>query len=303
MLSKADTHVHTYYSGTTHYKALRFPESVTSPEEQVDAARRNGMSVVCITDHDSTMGGFKALEYGRRFDDIDVVVGEEIMTSDGEVIGLWLNEQIEPGMTAEETIDEIRSQGGIVIAPHPFSFYVNCLKHRIFNLDIDGIEVINGGHVDPWTNNYAMGCYKSNAKRWAQIGASDAHSTRTAGFTWTEFSGQGEDDLRKAILEKTTVACGHPSPVFTQTQWSIEVVQGGQKMIWDSIFGRLKDDPENPLVVKTKNLARSSKALALVGGFVYCCPPVPFIATWLSTNWLKKKATDLRRLLRRTYDY
>ena len=46
MLSKADTHVHTYYSGTTHYKALRFPESVTSPEEQVDAARRNGMSVV-----------------------------------------------------------------------------------------------------------------------------------------------------------------------------------------------------------------------------------------------------------------
>ncbi|MBO7352155.1 MAG: PHP domain-containing protein, partial [Candidatus Methanomethylophilaceae archaeon] len=77
MMSKADTHVHTFYSGTTGYGPLRFPESISSPEEQVDNARKNGLSVVCITDHSEVKGAFKAAEYGKRFDDIDVVVGDE----------------------------------------------------------------------------------------------------------------------------------------------------------------------------------------------------------------------------------
>ena len=96
MISKADTHVHTYYSGTTNYKILRFPESVASPETQVDCARKHGMSVVCITDHSEIKGAFRAERYGRGLKDIDVVVGEEVMTSDGEIIGLWLNEFIRP---------------------------------------------------------------------------------------------------------------------------------------------------------------------------------------------------------------
>ena len=303
MMSKADTHVHTFYSGTTNLKVLRFPESTTSPEEQVDAARRNGMNVVCITDHDEIAASFRAQKYAKQFNDIDVVAGEEIKTADGEIIGLWLNEKIEPGLSAEETIDIIRSQGGITIAPHPFSFYVSCLKYRIFDLDLDAIETINGGHVDEWTNNMAAGCWKNNTKRWAQIGASDAHSVRTAGYTWTEFPGQGEDDLRKAILEKTTIACGRPAPVFSQVQWSLEVVTQGQKMILQKMFGCLDEDDDNPLVQKTINLSLSKKLVALAGGFVYCCPPTPFIATWLSTNWLKKKSVELRDQLRKTFDY
>ena len=88
MMSKADTHVHTFYSGTTGYGPLRFPESITSPEQQVDNARKNGMSVVCITDHSEIKGALKAAEYGKRFDDIDVVVGDEIMTADGEIMAV-----------------------------------------------------------------------------------------------------------------------------------------------------------------------------------------------------------------------
>ena len=303
MISKADTHVHTFYSGTTNYKVLRFPESVASPETQVDCARKHGMSVVCITDHSEIKGAFRAEKYARTLKDIDVVVGDEIMTADGEVIGLWLNEFIKPEMSAEETIDEIRSQGGIAIAPHPFSFYVRCLRHKINELDLDGIETINGGHVDGWTNNMAMGCFRDNPGRWAEIGASDAHSVYTMGYTWTEFPGEGEDDLRKAILSRTTKACGRPAPVFTQSQWSLQVVTDGMKMIIDRWLGKLDPDDDNPLVQKTLSLPPAKQAAALIGGGIYCTPPIPFLASWLATTWLKKQTTMLKNQLRKTFNY
>ncbi|MDD4185361.1 MAG: PHP-associated domain-containing protein, partial [Candidatus Methanomethylophilaceae archaeon] len=235
MRSKADTHVHTYFSGTTRYKALKFPESVTTPKEQVDRAIRNGYSVICITDHNTIKGGVNAKKYGSSLDSIDVVVGEEIDSREGEIIGLWLNEEIPRGLSIEETLDLIRSQGGVAIAPHPFSFYVHCLGERIFDLDIDGIEVLNGGHPDGYTNSRAQMVCEDNPGRWAEISASDAHSTYTAGYAWTEFEGSGEDDLRKAILSRSTVPVGRPAPVFTQVQWSIEVVSKARKMIGKSL--------------------------------------------------------------------
>ena len=93
-MGKADTHVHTEYSGIARLGALKFPESVTTPEQQVDRARKNGMDVLCITDHDEIIGAFKAREYAKQFDDIEVVVGEEVTTADGEIIGLFLNERV-----------------------------------------------------------------------------------------------------------------------------------------------------------------------------------------------------------------
>ena len=155
MNSKVDTHVHTYFSGVSNYKALRFPESITKPEKQVDCARKNGMNVLCITDHDAIKGAFEAKRYAEKFDDIDVVIGEEVTTADGEVLAYWLNELVPPGLSIEETLDIIHDQGGVAVAPHPYSFYIACLQDRILDLDLEGIEVINGGHPDPWTNSTA----------------------------------------------------------------------------------------------------------------------------------------------------
>ena len=303
MISKADTHVHTYYSGTTNYGILRFPESVASPETQVDCARKHGMSVVCITDHSEIKGAFRAEKYGRTLKDIDVVVGEEVMTSDGEIIGLSLNEFIRPNMTAEETIDEIRSQGGVAIAPHPFGFYVRCVGHKVTELDLDGIETINGGHVDGWTNNMAAGCFKSNSGKWAEIGASDAHSTYTMGYTWTDFPGEGEDDLRKAILSKTTKACGRPAPVITQSLWSLQVVVDGMRMIVDRWRGRLDPEDDSPLVQKTLKLSPSKQMAALIGGAIYCTPPIPFIGAWAATTWINRQVKQMKSDMGESYGY
>lgn len=290
MRSKADTHVHTYFSGTTRYKALKFPESVTTPKEQVDRAIRNGYSVICITDHNTIKGGLGAKKYGSQLDSIDVVVGEEIDSCEGEIIGLWLNEEIPSGLPIEETLDLIRSQGGVAIAPHPFSFYVHCLGDRIFDLDIDGVEVLNGGHPDGYTNSRAQMVCEDNPGRWAEISASDAHSAYTAGYAWTEFEGSGEDDLRKAILSKTTVPAGRTSPVFTQVQWSIEVVSRARKMIGKSLVNRLPEDPDNPIVTKIHSISSGKKIAGFVGGLIYITPPFPFIGTMLSTTWLKRRA-------------
>ena len=302
MMSKADTHVHTFYSGTTGYGPLRFPESITSPEEQVDNARKNGMSVVCITDHSEIKGAFKAAEYGKRFDDIDVVVGDEIMTADGEIIGLWLNDFIKPEMTAEETMDEIRSQGGIAIAPHPFSFYVRCLRDKVFELDLDGIETINGGHPDPWTNSTAQKVWEDNPGKWAQISGSDAHSPITSNYNWTEFPGQGAEDFRKAILNRTTVACGVPAPEFTQVQWSLQVVTQGQLYILKAMAGKLDPEDPNPLAQKAMKISTPKKIAGLIGGAIYCTPPGPFIGEFLATHWLKKQAKMLQAKYEEDHD-
>lgn len=293
MNMRADTHVHTCFSGISDYKILRFPESVTRPEKQVECARRNGMNIVCITDHDSIKGAIIAKEYAKMYDDIDVIIGEEITSTDGEVLAYWLNEYIPPGLSIEETIDLIHEQGGIAVAPHPYSFYVACLKDRILDLNLEGIEVINGGHVDDFTNKKAQMVFEKHPGKWSPFSGSDAHSTYTAGYNWTEFEGSGENSFYEAIKNKKTIACGVPAPAFCQLQWSIEVVLGGQKLLWKALRKRLQSDSDNPLITKIMTISDIKKIAGLIGGFMYIIPPIPFIGEYLATTWLRKKSYKL----------
>ena len=151
-MGKADTHVHTFYSGFNTLGLMSFPESVIPPERQVDDARRRGLNVLCITDHNEVAGGFRAQEYAKQFDDIEVVVGDEVMCDEGEVIGLWLTEKPKKYLSPEEAVDIIHEQGGLAIAPHPFSVHVDGLQERILDLPLEGIEVMNGGHPDIYSN-------------------------------------------------------------------------------------------------------------------------------------------------------
>lgn len=293
MRQKADTHVHTLYSGIGSYGALKFPESVTRPEEMVDHARTKGLNVLCITDHDSIGGALVAQEYAKRFDDIEVVVGEEVSTADGEIIGLWLTEEIPPGLSVEETIDRIRSQGGITIAPHPFSFHVPALGDKVFELDLDGIETLNGGHIDKYSNKMAQEVHNKYSGRWAEIGSSDGHSTSTVGYSWTEFEGEGAEGLRQAILEKRTIPCGKPVPIDKGMLWSMEVVLSAGWMIFKSLFGRLKPDPTNPLVGRIERIDPAKKLVAVLGASIYILPPFPFVARIAANRRLNSRASIL----------
>jgi predicted metal-dependent phosphoesterase TrpH len=290
---KADLHVHTKYSGVGRLGKLRFPESIDRPEDMVDAARANGMNILCITDHNSIDGAVIAKNYASRFDDIEVVIGEEVSTSDGEIIGLWLTECIPPMLSAEETAKRIREQGGIIIAPHPFSFHVPALGEKVLDLDIDGIEVLNGGHIDKYSNRMAYEVSKKYPGRWAEIGSSDAHSVPTFGCAWTEFDGDDPNDLRTAILEKRTVPCGKPVPVDKAVIWSMKVVLKGMGLIIRSLLGRLRPDPTDPLVTTVLKVPKQKRIVGILGAMIYLFPPIPYLACIASNRWLNRRANKL----------
>ena len=293
-MGRADTHLHTEYSGFNKLGIIRFPESTTMPEKQVDRMRELGMNVMAITDHDETAGAFIAQKYAKaNYDDIEVIVGEEVTTADGEIIGLFLTEKVPDMLSVEETIDIIRSQGGLVIAPHPFGMHAPGLQERILDLDIDGFETINGGHPDAYANMFARIVMDRYPGRWAETSGSDAHSVYTSGYNWTEFSGNSADDYRRAILNKSTVAVGKPAPVFGQVQWSVDVVLGGQRLMYKSLFGKLKNVPHDHLIEKINSITDLKKATGIFAGMLYVVPPLSFVATILSTSYLKKSAGDM----------
>jgi predicted metal-dependent phosphoesterase TrpH len=129
-----DLHMHTDHS----------PDCATPVGTLLDTAKRVGLGAIAITDHNEISG---ALEARARADGIRVIVAEEVKTADqGEVIGLFIEEKIPRGMTLQETIAEIRRQGGLVYVPHPFDrmHAVPDYEHLLDVVeDIDAIEVFN----------------------------------------------------------------------------------------------------------------------------------------------------------------
>ena len=294
-MGKADTHVHCDYSGFNRLGILKFPESVISPETQVDDARRRGINVLAITDHNETAGGFIAQKYAKKFDDIEVIVGDEVMTNQGEVIGLWLTETPKKFMSPEETVDVIHEQGGLAIAPHPFSVHVDGMQEKIFELPIEGFETINGGHPDKYSNWFADRIMKAHPGKWAALSGSDAHSLYTAGYNWTEFPGTTAEEFRQAILHKKTVPMGGPATVLGQVQWSMEVVKGGQELAREALRRELEPVPGNRLIEKILSNSDIKNALSIYGGYAYRFPYVPVLATLLSVTYLDIHARRARR--------
>jgi predicted metal-dependent phosphoesterase TrpH len=284
----ADVHVHTKYSGLARLAFLRFPESVSEPRDVVKAAKQSGLSVLCVTDHNSIRGGVLAQKAAPEFPGVDVIVGEEVSTTEGEVIGLFLNEEIPRGLNAAECVDRIRDQGGLVVAPHPFSRHVPALGLRVDSLDLDALEVFNAGHVDGIANSKAAEYAQSG--RWAQVGGSDSHSLQTIGCAYTVFPGTTSEDFRKAVIAKTTRAEGDRMPMNQVIAWSIGVVWAADRLILKSLVGGLNNIPEDdPVPNSVKRVGTSRKLLALFGSMVYFLPPVPFLVEIVGERVIIKK--------------
>jgi predicted metal-dependent phosphoesterase TrpH len=128
-------HSHTCYSG----------DAVTTLDELAERIESAGLDVICITDHHAVRGALAAIERGVG---CRVVVGEEVKTRAGEVIGLFLSERVPHGLPPEETIARIRAQGGVVYVPHPFDPVRHALREPVLRRlcadgSIDALEVLN----------------------------------------------------------------------------------------------------------------------------------------------------------------
>ncbi len=222
-LIDVDLHMHTDHSH----------DCATPVEVLLATARAQGLGAIAVTDHNEISGALEARRQAAALDParpsaapVKVIVGEEVKTAEeGEVIGLFIEEKIPRGMTLEQTVAEIKRQGGVVYVPHPFDRmhsvpdYEHLLK--IVN-DVDAIEVFNP--------RVAIGAFNDEAARFAtkyRIAAgagSDSHVAQGLGsvrIRMRDFDGPAEfrQSLREAeIITRPTSLLYVQALKFLQTR-------------------------------------------------------------------------------------
>ena len=174
IMVRVDLHVHTYHSS----------DSLSQPAEILRCMDRNGVDVVAITDHNAIAGAYEVAALAPE----RVIIGEEIRTSQGEIIGLFLSEWIAPGQSPRETVAAIRAQGGLVYVPHPLDRIRGSTLKRDALLSvirwIDALEVYNARVHWPRPNTRAREIAVAN--HLAMGAGSDAHRPEDIGLATVE---------------------------------------------------------------------------------------------------------------------
>lgn len=216
---KADIHIHTIFS-----------DGLMSPEVLVEfVIHHTDLDVIAVTDHDTIAGARIAAAYATYFRDafrpLDVIIGTEVTSADGDILALFVEEDLPAGKTAAETVDLIHAQGGLAIAAHPFSHAPFLLRmdgmkgvqRLIESVPFDGVEVRNATPTELFSNVIATWQNRRRARR-AETGGSDTHYLPTVGKSFTQFQGKSAEDLKQAIQSGQTRAGGHIYSPFLITR-------------------------------------------------------------------------------------
>lgn len=198
---KVDLHLHTRYSA----------DGFILPEGLIARCLEVGLDAIAVTDH-NTIEGALATKAKAPF---PVIIGEEVLSAQGEIIGLFLEKPVPKGLPVLETVARIREQGGLVVIPHPFD---RLWRHRLLRKSLESIlpqidilEVFNARTVFP------SDC--ARARRFAEehglpMGAgSDAHLLRELGYTYVEMPPfDGPKEFMAALKQSRVV--GRPSGLW-----------------------------------------------------------------------------------------
>jgi predicted metal-dependent phosphoesterase TrpH len=204
--SRADIHMHT-----------NLGDGWASPARLVEEATRRGLPLIAITDHDHVEGAKRVQDLiYQQNSSLQMITGVEVSTRHGHLLGLFVMKAPKAMRAVEESIEDIKEQGGLVIVPHPLGKLVPSLSRaKIDELlekgyEIDGIEMYN-----PSPANASMRPVVRDAnQQWglAETGGSDAHFWQHIGSGYTLFPGSSSDDLRRAIIERSVRSGGQESP-------------------------------------------------------------------------------------------
>lgn len=196
---KADLHIHTEYSF----------DCGMSLQTIIDRCLKVGINCVAIADHGTIAGGLKMKEIAP----FKVIVGEEVLTPIGEIMGLFLAEEVPSGIPAEEAIARIKEQKGLVCLPHPFD-YMRGINQKCQSLDdlaseLDVVEVFNARALP-------LPFAETKARRFAEkhgllcSAGSDAHTPREVGRAHVEMPEFDDSEGFRNALAQGTIN-GHRS--------------------------------------------------------------------------------------------
>jgi predicted metal-dependent phosphoesterase TrpH len=164
---------------------------------------KTDLSVIAITDHNTVEGALFAQSLAEMYD-FEVVVGTEVSSSEGHILGLYVTEDVKPGMSPAETIAAIEAQGGIAVIAHPFSnkgvfgpLGRNLFAEAVNDGAFRALEVYNSLPFLAWANGVAAKLAGGNGI--ALTGGSDAHVLEAVGKGYTLFRGNTAEELRGCI--------------------------------------------------------------------------------------------------------
>ena len=172
-MARVDLHLHTEYS----------PDSISRLAAVARRAQRAGLTHLSVTDHNTIAGALRL----KELQGLPVIVGEEIMTARGELIGLFLSTPVPPGLSPRQTAELIHQQGGLVYVPHPMDPFRHGLREeglRELADAIDVIEVFNARCVRASSN--VIAAQVAEGLPAARAAASDAHTLWEIGRSFTE---------------------------------------------------------------------------------------------------------------------
>ena len=218
-LAFADFHVHT--------RASR--DSLMSEDRFIRLALERGLTHVAVTNHDNVEGAIAVRDRVAALGEeerLHIILGEEVSSADGEIIGIFLTETIPPGLRADETADAIRAQGGLVSIPHPYDPFrrSHIAEEALLRLadagKIDAIEVFNSRVTFARHNQRAAD--PAATYGIPGIACSDAHSGREVAMSFNalpDFS--TADELRAALRENEWHGSRSTKLIHLTTRWAL----------------------------------------------------------------------------------
>jgi hypothetical protein len=190
-------------------------DSLSKPADLVRLAAERGLTHLAITDHERIDGALAARELAPP--ELTIIVGEEIRSADGDLLGLFLEQTVAPGLSAAETIAAIHEQGGLAGLPHPFDRFRNSglageREAALTELagQLDFVEAYNARVPFHEANERAADFARRHGL--PGVASTDAHSLLEVAVACTIVPGplQTPDQLRSALAHATLLT-GHAS--------------------------------------------------------------------------------------------
>lgn len=207
---KVELHCHTYYSS----------DSMMLPRQILQACARRGIERVAITDHNAINGALEA----HALDPERVIIGEEILTTEGEILGYFIKEEIPEGLSPYEVIERLKAQGAVISISHPFDLTRGCRwsEETLTNLlpHLDALEVFNARCWNDQPNHQA-------ARLAAEAGlpgtaGSDAHAPIEVGRAYLNIPPFSDaETFRKALPDANVGGRRSPPAIHLLSRYAV----------------------------------------------------------------------------------